>query len=110
MGRRLDVVQGLPTLRINRVTQPPEEEQDGQQEDKKVESADVTLTLVIQLSTLDVFEYDFKYVDTKGDTKTIKIDAETTGVSFDAFEQPSGSLLSFMSPHPSICDECGLCI
>lgn len=60
------------------------EEQPGE---KKPESADVILTLVIQRGTLNVFEYDFKYVDAKGNTKTYDIDAQTEGVAFDELEQ-----------------------
>jgi hypothetical protein len=58
-----------------------------QQEDTKAATADITLTLVIQPATLNVFEYDFKYVDAKGNTKTFDIDNNTTGVSFDEFER-----------------------
>jgi hypothetical protein len=65
----------------------PEEEQPGGKEDPKAASADVTLTLIIQRSTLNAFEYDFKYVDTKGTTKTWDIDAETEGVALDDFEK-----------------------
>ena len=65
----------------------PEEEQPGGKEEPKAASADVTLTLIIQRSTLNAFEYDFKYVDTKGTTKTWDIDAETEGVALDDFEK-----------------------
>jgi hypothetical protein len=68
-------------------SQPSTPEQPEKPEDKKAESADVTLTLVIQKSTLNVFEYDFKYVDAKGNTKTYDIDAQTEGVAFDELEQ-----------------------
>jgi hypothetical protein len=49
----------------------PEEEQPGGKEDPKAASADVTLTLIIQRSTLNAFEYDFKLVDTNGTAKTL---------------------------------------
>ena len=65
-----------------------EEQQGGKQEEPKAESYDVTLTLVIQRATLNAFEYDFKYVDAKGNTKTYDIDQDTEGVSFDSFELP----------------------
>ena len=65
-----------------------------QQEEKKAESADVTLTLVVQRSTLNIFKYDFKYVDAKGNTQTFDIDEKTEGVPFDDFEQPLYNLYS----------------
>ena len=68
-------------------TKPKEEEQPGGKEDPKAASADVTLTLIVQRSTLNAFEFDFKYVDTKGTTKTWDIDAETEGVALDDFEK-----------------------
>ena len=65
----------------------PEEEQPGGKEDPKAASADVTLTLIIQRSTLNIFEYDFKLVDTNGTAKTLKIDEKTEGVALDDFEK-----------------------
>ena len=68
-------------------TKPKEEEQPGGKEDTKAASADVTLTLIVQRSTLNAFEFDFKYVDTNGSAKTLKVDEKTEGVALDDFEK-----------------------
>ena len=64
-----------------------EEEEQGGKENPKAASADVTLTLIIQRSTLNAFEYDFKYVDTNGAAKTLKINEKTEGVALDEYEK-----------------------
>jgi hypothetical protein len=46
-------------------------------DDQKATKGDVTLTFVAQPKSLQYFEYDFKYIDAKGNTKTVDIDEKT---------------------------------
>jgi len=51
-----------------------------QKDDNKTPTAtkgDVTLTFVAQPKSLQYFEYDFKYVDAKGNSKTLDFDQDT---------------------------------
>jgi len=57
---------------------PQEQGGQGQPGGQKATKGDVTLTFVAQPKSLQFFEYDFKYVDAKGNTKTIDIDQNTT--------------------------------
>jgi hypothetical protein len=58
-----------------------------QKEEQKATKGDVTLTFIAQPKSLQYFEYDFKYVDAKGNTKTIDIDQNTqSSGTLDEFE------------------------
>ena len=60
---------------------------DQPKEEQKATKGDVTLTFIAQPKSLQYFEYDFKYVDAKGNTKTIDIDQDTkSSGSLDDFE------------------------
>ena len=67
----------------NKTPQTPEE----QKEEQKATKGDVTLTFIAQPKSLQYFEYDFKYVDAKGNTKTIDVDQNTqSSGTLDEFE------------------------
>lgn len=58
-----------------------------QQQDNKATKGDVTLTFVAQPKSLQYFEYDFQYVDAKGNSRTIDVDQDTqSSGSLDDFE------------------------
>jgi hypothetical protein len=48
---------------------------------------DVELNFIAQKKSLQYFEYDFKYVDAKGNTKTIDIDENTASASIGTLAQ-----------------------
>jgi len=82
------------------------EEQNGGQGEKKATKGDVTLTFVAQPKALTYFEYDFKYVDAKGNTKTIDIDQDTqSSGSLDDFEfKAIKDVINVLAANPEYAD------